>query len=244
MGSKHLLPFSRWRRFTLCVGLLSFLLFVRTSKGSIINDLFSLISKPFWPGTSQREWIIKGQKIEQLAKLQLLEQDNERLREILSLDTKSSSSNISAAVISRSPRGWWHQIQIGKGKSQGIEVGDSVSGPGGLLGIVESVTPITSRVRLLTAPGSRIGVWISRTKTHGILLRMGTNRPQINFLETNPNVLPGDLISTSPASTLLAPNLTIGIIQSINKDALPSPNALVQLTASPEAIDWVLIKKN
>ena len=54
----------------------------------------------------------------------------------------------------------------------------------------------------------------------------------------------GDTVTTSPASTLLPPNLTIGIVKSVNEQALPSPYAIVQLTASPEAIDWVQILKN
>ena len=51
----------------------------------------------------------------------------------------------------------------------------------------------------------------------------------------------GDIVTTSPASTLLPPNVAIGVIQSIEKKALPSPYAIVQLLASPEAIDWVQV---
>ena len=115
--------------------------------------------------------------------------------------------------------------------------------PGGLIGIVQSVTPTTSRVKLLTAPGSQIGVWVIRTKRHGILLGMGTNRPQLIFLDKDPNVMKGDVVSTSPASTLLPPNLPVGIIQSFDDQALPAPNASVELLASPEAIDWVQVQK-
>ena len=57
-------------------------------------------------------------------------------------------------------------------------------------------------------------------------------------------VLAGDVVTTSPASTLLPPNLTIGIVQFVDENALPSPFAIVQLTASPEAIDWVQVLKS
>jgi rod shape-determining protein MreC len=73
---------------------------------------------------------------------------------------------------------------------------------------------------------------------------MGTNRPKLIFLNKNSLVKIGDVVTTSPASTLLPPNLTIGIVQFVNEEALPSPYAIVQLTASPEAIDWVQILKN
>ena len=145
-------------------------------------------------------------------------------------------------MISRKPNGWWQQLELGKGSLQGIKPGSAVMGPGGLLGLVESVTPTTSRVRLLTAPGSQVGVWVTRTKRHGILLGIGTNRPQLTFLDKDPKVLKGDVVSTSPASTLLPPNLPVGIIQSVNDNALPAPNASVQLLAAPEAIDWVQVQ--
>ena len=112
------------------------------------------------------------------------------------------------------------------------------------MGIIKSVTPTTSLVKSLTAPGSRIGVWIARNKRHGMLIGLGTNRPELRFLDNDPEALEGDLVSTSPASTLLPPNLPIGIIQSFDNKALPVPNAMVQLIAAPEAIDWVQVQKN
>ena len=108
--------------------------------------------------------------------------------------------------------------------------------------MVESVTPVTSRVRLLTSPGSQIGVWAPRTNSHGLLVGLGTSRPQLVFIDKDPKVFPGDLVSTSPASTLLPPNVPVGVIQSLNSQSLPEPYASVQLIAAPEAIDWVQVQ--
>ena len=97
---------------------------------------------------------------------------------------------------------------------------------------------------MLTSPGSKVGVWIEKTKQHGVLVGNGNNRPQLNFLDKKPDAQEGDVLSTSPASTLLPPNLPVGIIQFIDQDHLPAPYGFVQLIASPEAIDWVQILKN
>ena len=61
-------------------------------------------------------------------------------------------------------------------------------GPGGLLGIVYSTTPTTARVKLLTSPRSQIGVWVPRTRRHGILKGMGTSRPKLVFLDNDAQV--------------------------------------------------------
>ena len=215
---------------------------VRLSKGAGFADGFALLTRPFWPGTAQREWVEAAQQQEQISRIELLEQDNARLRELLALDQQSSGDWIQAAVISRTASGWWQQLMLGKGSLEGVAKDDAVIGPGGLIGRVQSVTPTTSRVRLLTAPGSRIGVWLPRTQQHGLLAGLGTARPQLQFLDKDIQVRPGDLVSTSPASTLLPPNLPVAVVQSLNVRAVPAPTALVQLIAPPDAIDWVQVK--
>ena len=215
---------------------------VRLSKGAGFADGFALLTRPFWPGTAQREWVEAAQQQEQISRIELLEQDNARLRELLALDQQSSGDWIQAAVISRTASGWWQQLMLGKGSLEGVAKDDAVIGPGGLIGRVQSVTPTTSRVRLLTAPGSRIGVWLPRTQQHGLLAGLGTARPQLQFLDKDIQVRPGDLVSTSPASTLLPPNLPVAVVQSLNARAVPAPTALVQLIAPPDAIDWVQVK--
>ncbi len=231
-------------RFWIIFLLGSLLFGIRWTKGSGYLDLYSMLLKPILPGTAQREWIKEGENIERNIKLKLLEEDNTRLRKALSLKNFNVDQRISAAVISRSSRNWWQQLEINKGAKDGVMKGQTVIGPGGLIGLVDSVTPLTARVRLLTDPGHQLGAWIARTKRHGILTGMGTNRPKLIFLNKNSLAKIGDAVTTSPASTLLPPNLTIGIVRFVNEKALPSPYAIVQLTASPEAIDWVQILKN
>lgn len=217
---------------------------IRWTKGAGYLDLYSILLKPILPGTAQQEWIKEGENIERNIRLKLLEDDNIRLRRALSLKEVNANSRISAAVISRSPRNWWQQLEINKGAKDGVLRGQTVIGPGGLIGLVDSTTPMTARVRLLTDPGHQLGAWIDRIKLHGLLTGMGTNRPKLIFLNKNTLAKIGDVVTTSPASTLLPPNLTIGIVQFVNETALPSPYAIVQLTASPEAIDWVQILKD
>ncbi len=215
---------------------------VRFSKGAGFTDAFALLSRPFWPGSAQREWVQSATKQEDAARLLLLEQDNARLRGLLELDQQAAGDWLQAAVISRTASGWWQQLELGKGSIQGVAKDDAVVGPGGLVGRVQSVTPTTSRVRLLTAPGSRIGVWLPRTRQHGLLMGLGTSRPQLQFLDKDIQVKEGDLVSTSPASTLLPPNLPVAVVQSIDLRAVPAPTALVQLIAAPDAIDWVQVR--
>lgn len=237
---------NRWRGLGQLIPwllLVAGLLLVRLSKGAGFSDAYALLSRPFWPGSAQREWVTAAADLEKRSRLQLLEDDNRRLRGLLELkQTGAAEGEVPAAVISRSPRGWWQQLQLGNGSLQGLAQGDAVLGPGGLVGRIASVTPATARVKLLTAPGHEIGVWLPRSRRHGLLVGRGSRRLSLRFIDKDPDVRPGDLVATSPASTLLPPNVPVGVIQSVNEFNNPAPTAVVQLIATPEAIDWVQVK--
>jgi rod shape-determining protein MreC len=220
--------------------LLLALLGVRLSKGAGLMDAYALLSRPFWPGSAQSEWLRSAQHLQDQASLQMLQRDNERLRGLLTLD-RSGGGRVSAPVISREPGGWWQQLELGKGSVDGLRAGDPVLAPGGLIGRVSSVTPSTARVQLLTDSGSRLGVWVARVQRHGLLVGQGTARPRLQFLENDTGVRPGDVITTSPASTLVPPNLLVGVVQSVNESLAPAPDAAVQLSAPVDAVDWVQV---
>jgi rod shape-determining protein MreC len=213
---------------------------VRLSKGAFFADAYALLSRPFWPGSAQSEWLRSAQQLSDQARLSQLELDNRRLRGLLDLD-RGRGAAVSAPVISRDSGGWWQQLELGKGSLDGIAAGDPVLAPGGLIGRVASTTPSTARVALLTNASSRLGVWVGRTQRHGLLVGTGTPRPQLQFLEKDTGVRPGDVVTTSPASTLVPPNLTVGVVQTLNEQTVPAPDALVQLSAPVDAVDWVQV---
>jgi rod shape-determining protein MreC len=243
------MPASRWARLRALrplqrawpwLFLFVALLAVRLSKGAGVADLYALISRPFWPGTAQSEWLRSAARSEQELRLGALERDNRRLRQLLELQ-QDSSDRLRAPVISREPLGWWQQLVLGSGSLEGLRPGQAVLAPGGLIGRISSVTPTTARVTLLTDPTSRVGVWVARSQTHGLLSGGGTGRPLLRFLEKDPLVRPGDVVVTSPASTLVPPNLPVGVIQRVETGADPAPEAVVQLSAPLEAVDWVQV---
>ena len=222
---------------------LSFLFFVRITKGSLYKDFYYLISKPFWPGQFQREVLTKSVESEFLIRLKQLEKDNKRLREILSLQRLSDSETITAIVISRKTGSFWRQIILNKGVKDGVEIGSFVVGPGGLLGRVDNTSLFTSTVKLLTSPESKVGVWVERIQMHGLLVGSGNDYPKVIFYNKDIDIKVGDFVLSSPASTLLPPNIPIGIVQSVDEDLKAKKTANILLLGNPQAIDWVQIVK-
>jgi len=235
---------SRWwhkKKSWILLSIFLFLTFVRITKGSIYKDFYYFISKPFWPGESQKELIIKSLNQEYLIKLNLLNKDNIRLREILNLQESSNNDAILAAVISRKTGSWWRQIILNKGSKDGVQIGSIVVGPGGLLGRVKSTSFFTSSVILLTSPESKVGVWMDRLQINGLLIGSGDDYPNLVLYSKDADLKVGDFVSSSPASTLLPPNIPIGIVQSIETPFQTKKTAKISLLAKPHAIDWVQI---
>ena len=220
-----------------------FLVFVRISKGSFYKDFYYFISKPFWPGQFQKEIILESLNQESSIKLNLLKKDNIRLREILNLQESSNKDAISAAVISRKTGGWWRQLMLNKGSKDGVEIGSTVMGPGGLLGRINNTSFFTSSVTLLTSPESKVGVWVDRIQLNGLLVGVGDNYPNLILYSKDADIKVGDFVSSSPASSLLPPNIPIGIVQSIDATLQSKKTAKISLLAKPHVIDWVQILK-
>ena len=220
-----------------------FLIFVRISKGSLYKDFYYFISKPFWPGQFQKELILESLEQESLIKLNLLKNDNIRLRDILYLQESSNSDTISAAVISRKTGSWWRQIILNKGEKDGVEIGSTIIGPGGLLGRVNSTSLFTSSVKLLTSPESKVGVWLDRIQMNGLLIGSGDDYPNLILYSKDADIKVGDFVSSSPASTLIPPNIPIGVVKSIDDSSRGKKMAKVLLLAKPQVIDWVQILK-
>jgi rod shape-determining protein MreC len=234
---------SRWwhkKKNWIFFGIFLFLLFIRISKGSLYKDFYYFISKPFWPGQFQKEIILESIKKESLINLNLLKKDNKRLREILNLQ-ELSNNNISAAVISRKTGSWWRQLILNKGSRDGVEIGSTVIGPGGLLGRVDNISLFTSSVTLLTSPESKVGVWVDRSQINGLLVGSGDDRPNLILFSKDSDIRVGDFVSSSPASTLLPPNVPIGVVQSVNESFQAKKVAKILLLAKPQVIDWVQI---
>ena len=237
---------SRWwnkKKSRIFLGIFLVLVFVRISKGSIYKDFYFFISKPFWPGNFQKEIILKSMEQESSVKLNLLEKDNIRLRKILSLQESFNNDKISAAVISRKTGSWWRQLILNKGSKDGVEIGNIVLGPGGLLGRVNNTSLFTSAVTLITSPESKLGVWVDRIQVNGLLVGLADDYPSLILYSKDADIKVGDYVSSSPASTLLPPNIPIGIVQSIDEPFKSKKIAKISLLAKPHVIDWVQILK-
>lgn len=235
-----------WDRHGLQVGLVAVAITgswgVQQTQGAVIFEIFRTITLPFQSSPSAEEQREKAQMMAQSERLAELENQNQKLKELLGYVSKNKDQGVIAPLIGRSADQWWQQVTLGRGSQDGIKKGDIVTGAGGLVGRVESVSPNTSRVLLISDPSARVGVTISRSRNMGFMRGQGANRAVMEFFDKVPDVRPGDVVSTSPVSELFPAGIPVGRVESVNLSNSPAPEAIIELSVPISVLEWVEVK--
>ncbi|MEO1592328.1 MAG: rod shape-determining protein MreC [Cyanobacteria bacterium J06632_22] len=233
-----------WDRHALRAGLIVLTVgtawMVRQTNGALVYETYQVITRPLQPGLSRAERLENAYVLELQQRVVELENQNQKLREVVGDDTAVSGS-VRAAVIGRSADHWWHHLTLNKGTEAGVSEGDMVSGPGGLVGRIVAVSPRTSRVLLLTDPTSQVGVKVSRSRSMGVARGQANDRVVMEFFEKVPDVKPGDVIVSSSYSQLFPKDVPVGRVELINLEKSPAPEAVIQLAAPLTALEWVTV---
>ncbi|MEC4817747.1 MAG: rod shape-determining protein MreC [Scytonema sp. PMC 1069.18] len=241
----------RWDRKGLQVGLLGLVVssawVLRQTQGALLLELYQGITRPLQalqPETPPQDLRNRdAQVLELQTRLQDLENQNKKLKALLGYVDKQplSSRLIPARVVGRGADNWWQQVTLNRGSEAGIKEGYIVKADGGLVGLVESVTPNTSRVLLISDLKSQVGVTVTRTGAKGVLRGDSSAEAVLEFYEKVPNVKPGDLIATSTYSQKFPSGLAIGRVKSLDLKKLPASVAKVELFPPIRSLDWVAV---
>ncbi|AFY70496.1 rod shape-determining protein MreC [Thalassoporum mexicanum PCC 7367] len=214
---------------------------IRQGNGRMVMEIYQTLSRPFQETYSYDEQVADASLRELQYRLTELENQNKQFRQVLgdNITLGAEGEGIWAAAIGRSSDSWWQQLLVGRGSSDNLQPGAIALGPGGLIGRVTDVSSHSSRILLISDPTSQVGVTISRTRHMGMLRGQAQNEAILEFFERDPDVSPGDIVLTSPYSTLYPPGIPVGKIKSINLDKQPAPEAVVEFSAPMSMIEFV-----
>ncbi|OKH35581.1 rod shape-determining protein MreC [[Phormidium ambiguum] IAM M-71] len=234
-----------WDRNWLQVALIGLVIstawFARQTQGGSLFEVYQLFTRPFQSNPSKQELLTNAKVVEMEAKLQQVEKENQKLRELLGYVSQNKEKPIAAPIVGRSADHWWQQITLGRGSKDGIKEDFVVTAPGGLVGRVSNVTDRTSRVLLISDPTSRVGVTINRSRFMGIMRGKSGNKAVMQFFERVPDVRRGDVVTTSSASKYFPSGLPVGRVESVNLSQSPAPEAVIVLSAPTSVLEWVAV---
>ncbi|MCG6133236.1 MAG: rod shape-determining protein MreC [Nostoc sp. LLA-1] len=219
---------------------------LRQTQGHLLLEMYQVIGRPLQmlqTGPSPEERMNDARFWELQTRIADLETQNQKLQNLIGYVQAAplSSRPIPARVVGRSADHWWQQVTLNRGSKAGIEEGFIVKTDGGLVGLVENVTPNTSRVLLISDLKSQVGITVSRTSAKGVLRGNASAEAVLEFYEKVPNVQVGDLVSTSTYSQRFPAGLPVGRIKSLDLKKLPTSVATVELFPPILSLDWVAV---
>ncbi|BEE16069.1 cell shape-determining protein MreC [Aeromonas enteropelogenes] len=133
-----------------------------------------------------------------LLKMDHLEHENQRLRELLGSPVHKDSRKMVAELLSVDSDPFSHQVLINKGALDGVYNGQAVINDQGVIGQVLHVGSTTSRVLLITDSSHGIPVRVLRNDLRAIASGSGElDKLELRNLPRNTDVQVGDLLVTS-----------------------------------------------
>ena len=158
----------------------------------------------------------------------LLQQDKyelNRLQELFELSEQYASYHkVGARIIGRDSGNWYSAFVIDKGEEDGLEVDMNVIAGGGLVGRITSVGPNWARVTSIISDNSHVSAMTLSTEDNmtvsGDLKQMANGCITFKqLMDGQDMVREGDKVVTSDISDKYLPNILIGYISAIDKDA-------------------------
>ncbi len=178
----------------------------------------------------------------------LLQQDKyelNRLRELLELSEQYEEYNkVGARIIKRDSGNWYSSFVIDKGSEDGLCVDMNVIAGGGLVGRITAVGPNWARVTSIISDNSNVSAMTiaggDNLMVTGDLELMSQGVISFSKLvDSKEQVAEGDKIVTSDISDKYLPNILIGYLHTINRDA----NNLTKSGYLTPAVDFEHLKE-
>jgi len=201
---------------------------------SFVSPLQYLATAPkrmmMWTGenlSSRNKLIEQNQKYiinelllkEQLMKLETLEQENNRLRLLLSSPLRQTTKKMVAEVISVDSDPYTHQLVINRGANDGVYEGQPVIDDKGIVGQIQNVGTISSRVILITDVTHAVPVRISRNGIRLVASGMGqVDKLTHNYVPHSYDIQVGDKLVTSGLGGKYPEGYPVSEVLHVNQD--------------------------
>lgn len=196
--------------------------------------------------TAELESINRSLLAENL-RLQEIERENQRLRELLAFgETRPSielrGGQIIARVIGRDSNNFLNFVMVDLGSRHGIEVGMPVLNNEGLVGRVSEVTNASSKILLISDPLSTVNAILQSSRLTGVVNGVVGDNPVMGFIPQGTLVGVGEVVLSSGMGGNFPKGIPIGqVIEVRQRDFEVFQEAVVRPIVDFDRLEFVLI---
>lgn len=155
----------------------------------------------------------------QLQKLEALQTENIRLREMMRSAAEVAERILVAEIRSVDLDPYRHRLVINKGSRDGAYTGQAILDAYGVIGQITSAEPMSSRAILITDPSHATPVEINRNGIRTVALGTGDARElNLPFLPNSTDIQVGDLLVSSGLGGQFPPGYPVGVVFEVLRD--------------------------
>ena len=149
----------------------------------------------------------------------LLEQENARLRALISVEQRFHGAAIAAEVLFSGRDPFTQKLFVDKGEAAGVRPGQAVIDELGVVGQVTRVFPYLSEVTLVTDKDHAVPVKVERSGVRSVMYGAGTGHmPELRFLSPNAEIQAGDRLVTSGIDGTYPAGLAVAEVASVERE--------------------------
>ncbi len=169
-------------------------------------------------------------------KARALEIENRLLSGLLNYTPPPEATFVTARVIAEEGNAFSHSLIAYTAGNPNVKKGQVVLSENGVIGRVEQVGQMYSKIILITDINSKIPVVVERTRVRGILSGDNTSIPKLVFVPLDAKLAIGDRIVTSGVAGVFPPGLPVGKIVSTDKNDIK-----VKVLGNLDRVEYVRI---
>lgn len=240
---------------TICISLMVLdqrfhsLVALRTSIGFVLTPIQYLVNLPAQGGQWLSEWfrththlVRENERLldeslvlqARLQRLNILQAENERLRELLGSSKKFENDVVVAELLAVDHTPYRQLLEINKGRSSGISNGLAVIDAQGIMGQVITAKNNSASVILISDPEHAIPVQFVRSGIRGVAFGTGSiDQLQLRYLPATADIQVGDLLVSSGLGGRFPPDYPVAKVSAIELD---QAQGFVTVLARPMAL--------
>ena len=155
----------------------------------------------------------------QLQKLDILEKENERLRQLLSATPKTTEDHLIAEIVAVDVDPYRHFIVLNKGAKDRVYKGQPIIDAHGVMGQIVYVNALTSTAMLISDVSHAIPVQVDRTGLRSVAFGTGqTDYLDLRHIPHNADIRVGDKLISSGLGERFPRNYPVATITNIDRD--------------------------
>jgi rod shape-determining protein MreC len=166
----------------------------------------------------------------ELRNIQEAKTENYRLQGLLALKAEPGAEKVFARVIARDASVWFNTIMINRGSSSGIGLNMPVITPGGIVGRVVAVSPVTAQVMLITDEKAAAGAIVGQLGGSGALGSVrglgNSGLVEMRYVSGLQKVETGDYILTTGQDGIYPAGLNVGEVIEVRNGTATQPHQI------------------